>query len=394
MSTTIIVGGGPAGMMAAYQSSKENRVILIERNKQLGKKLLMTGNGRCNVTNNCDPKTFMSKVNSNPKFLYSALNQFSSQDMMDFLLHNQCPIKEEENHRVFPNSNKAITVLETFARILYEQKVDIHCDEDVVSLIIEDEVCKGVKTNKGKYYGDTIILCTGGMSFPVTGSNGDGYKLATQANHTIKECSPGLVALNVREPWIKELQGLVLKNVEISFKKKRVQGDILFTHFGISGPMILNISSMLDTNTLNLDIFPQYTHQELDQKILDLFSKNQNKQIQNTLNTLLPQRLTDSLLTRLDIPFNCLVHQVKKDQRKKLVNQLKTITLSLNGTRSFQEAMITKGGVSTKEINPNTMESKKIKNLRFAGEIIDVDAQTGGYNLQIAWSTGFVAGNN
>lgn len=391
---TIVIGGGPAGMMAAYQACQnQDKVVLIEKNKRLGKKLLMTGHGRCNVTNNCDIQTFMSNINTNPKFMYSALHQFSSADMIQFLEKNNCALKEEDNHRMFPTTDSAYTILECFESLL--KGVYLLTDEEVTSLIIEDETCKGVKTNKRTLYADKIIVCTGGKSYPLTGSTGQACEWLKDF-HTIQDLRPALSSLVIKEDWIKKCQGLTLKNVEIHIQKKKFIGDVLLTHFGISGPIVLNLSSLFDFNntSMELDLFPNYSQEQFQEYILDLFSKNQNKQIQTVLSTLLPARFIEEMLHHLNIDKNMLVHQIKKEQRKKIVFTLKHLQLTILETRGFKDAMVTKGGISIKEINPNTMESKKIKNLRFAGEVIDVDAKTGGFNLQIAWSTGYVAGQS
>lgn len=391
---TIVIGGGPAGMMAAF-TNKQNKshVLLIEKNARLGKKLLMTGHGRCNVTNNCDVQAFMSHINTNAKFMYSPLHQFSSQDMIDFLEKNRVSTKEEDNHRMFPTTDSAYTILELFESLL--KGVIIRTEEEVTSLIIKDDVCKGVITNKNTYYADSIIICTGGKSYPLTGSDGNGYNLVKEV-HTIKEPKPALSSLVIQEEWLKKCMGTVLKNCEIRIKKKKFSGDVLLTHFGLSGPTILNISSLFEfKNTpIELDLFPKENEENFNQRILKLFEKNSNKQLQTVLNTLLPARFLEEMLKHLNIDGATLVHQIKKDQRRKIVYTIKHLQITVLETRGFKEAMVTKGGVSIKEINPNTMESKKIKNLKFAGEILDVDAQTGGYNLQIAWSTGFVAGQN
>lgn len=389
---TIVIGAGPAGMMAAYQSAiNGNEALLIEKNNSLGKKLLLTGNGRCNVTNNADYSSFLTKVNSNPKFLYSALYTFSPQDMIDFLENNGCKTKEEDNHRIFPISNKASSILDLFNELLITNNVDIHTNESVISLIIQENTCIGVKTNKQSYYADKIIVCTGGLSIPSTGSTGDGYTLANNCGHTIIECKPALVGLNIKEEYLKQLKGLTLKNVELKLNKKKYIGDILFTHFGISGPMILNISSQIDPGTLYLDLLPDII--DLDKHLQELFIKYSNKQVQTVLSLLLPNRFISALLNEYHIEDKP-VHSIKKEERILLSNIIKHFPITIISTRDFNEAMLTKGGISVKEINPNTMESKYIKQLYFAGEIIDVDAYTGGYNLQIAWSTGYLAGSN
>lgn len=389
---TIVIGGGPAGMMAAY-SSKQNgdEVLLIEKNARLGKKLLMTGHGRCNVTNLCDNQAFMKNINTNPKFMYSALSKFSSFDMLNFLDQNNVPTKEEDNHRMFPTTDSAYTILELFESLLSD--VIIHTKEEVTSLIIEDNICKGVKTKYESYYADKIILCTGGKSYPLTGSNGSGHEMVKDV-HTIKECKPALTSLIIKEEWLKNCQGLAIQNVEIHIQKKKYKGDVLFTHFGISGPVILNISSLFDFNdtVIELDLFPKYNDEEFSQYILNLISKFQKKRLNTMLSSILPARFVDEMLKYLKIDGSTNVSEIKKEQRKKIVYTLKHLQVNIIEPRGFRDAMITKGGVSTKEINPNTMESKIVKNLFFAGEIIDVDAKTGGFNLQIAWSTGYVAG--
>lgn len=389
---TIVIGAGPAGMMAAIQSAKNgNEVLLIEKNKQMGKKLLMSGNGRCNVTNNCDVENFLLRVHTNPKFLYSALHAFSPTDMLVFLKENGCLTKEEDHHRMFPTTDKASSVLDVLANLLYQYKVNVHCDETVSSLLIKDTTCIGVQTNKDTYYGDKIILCTGGKSYPITGSCGDGYTLAKQCGHTIQDCKPALVALTIEEDWLKDLKGLALKNVELKWKKKKYRGDILFTHFGISGPMILNVSSLLERDTIYFNLLPDEV--DLNKKLVDYFNKYPNKQIQSVLSLLFPTRFVNELLDQLYIDTNTPSHSITKEERLKLVHIIQQFPITITGTQGFDYAMVTKGGISVKELNPNTMESKRVKNLYFAGEIIDVDAQTGGFNLQIAWATGYVAGN-
>lgn len=390
---TIVVGGGPAGMMAAFQSKQNNdEVLLIEKNKRLGKKLLMTGHGRCNVTNFCDAQTFMKNINTNPKFMYSAYHRFSSLDMLNFLDSQNIETKEEDNHRMFPVSDSAFTILEMFESELKD--VIVHLNEEVTELIIQDSKCVGVKTKYESYYADKIILCTGGKSYPLTGSDGSGLEMVKDY-HTISECRPALTSLVIKDEWIKNCQGLALKNVEIKLQKKKFIGDVLCTHFGLSGPVILNLSSLFEFNNtvIELDLFPKKSEEEFGQYLLDLISKFQKKRLNTMLSSILPSRFVDEMLKHLKIDGSINVSEMKKEQRKKIAYTLKHLQITVIETRGFKEAMVTKGGISTKEINPNTMESKKIQNLFFAGEIIDVDAKTGGFNLQIAWSTGFVAGN-
>lgn len=386
---TIIIGGGPAGMMAAVSSLKENNtVLLFERNEKLGNKLLLTGHGQCNVTNACDPKTFLSKVNSNPRFLNGALHSFSSEDMVSFLHEQGIETIEKDNHRIFPKSLKAQDILSCFENLL--KKAEIHTNEMVLSLLIKDNTCIGIKTSKGNYYADSIILCTGGKSFPVTGSDGFGYSLAQQAHHTLIPCQSALCALEIQEDWVKDCQGLSLKNIILKQGKIKEQGDLLFTHFGISGPLVLNTSSLLKKGNLTLDLCPDYSFEELEETLIK--KTTQNKQLQNACSFLFPSRLLIHLFELCQI--NGRNTQFTKKERRKFIETCKNCNITIKEKRNFKEAMVTKGGISTKEINPKTMESKLCVHLKFAGEIIDVDAQSGGFNLQIAWSTGYVAGKN
>ena len=398
MSYVIVVGGGPAGMMSAYQASKNgHQVLLIEKNRTLGKKLLLTGNGRCNVTNNCDVESFLNHVNRNKKFLYSSLYSFTSQDMMNLLEENNCPLKEEDNNRIFPVSNSSQSILELLETLLEKEGVLIHTREVVQSLLIENNTCIGVQTNKDTYYGQSIILCTGGKSIPSTGSTGDGYLLAAQ--HTIQPLHPGLVGLVGKGNDYKDLQGLTLKNVGIKYKKKKETGDLLFTHYGFSGPMILNLSSTLDFEKnpeieLSLDCFPAKSIDDLDKEITTYCQSHSNQHIDKVLSHFLPLRLVQLFLKQCTIDKDLVTNQLSKEKRRNFIEKCKNSQWIFTSTKGFKEAMITCGGISVKDINANTMESKIIKNLKFAGEIIDVDASTGGFNLQIAWSTGYLAGNS
>ena len=401
MKNVIVVGAGPSGIMAAYSAALSgNKVILIEKNKQMGKKLLITGNGRCNVTNKCDVQTFLSRVNRNPKFLYSALHTLTPLHMLEILQKHQCPTKEEDNGRMFPVSNKAMDVLFSLGEMLHEQGVEIHCEEKVVSLLVEEGTCIGVKSDKQDYKADVVIVCTGGNSFPITGSTGDGYIMARRVGHSIAPLQPSLVSLEVKEDWVKQLQGTVLKNVKITIpklKKKSFIGDVLCTHYGISGPVILNLSGMLDFDknkeyTFRLDLMPSKSIDEMDTYLLGVFKENQNKKLENVLLNVLPKKYVPIIFDELHIHKNQYVHCFKKEDRRKLVEYIKNIEITVTSTRDFNEAMVTKGGIFCKEVNPNTMESKIVKGLKFAGEILDVDACTGGYNLQIAFSTGYLAG--
>ncbi len=425
MSRVIVVGGGPAGMMAAWAAAaKGHKVMLLEKNEKLGKKLFITGKGRCNVTNACSAEEFFSKIVTNPKFLYSSFSQFTNQEVMDFFTHNGCPLKTERGNRVFPVSDKSSDILRTMERALSQAGVQIFLHTEVLELLIEKEdaqakSCIGVKAkSQGKIReekADAVIVAAGGCSYPSTGSTGDGWIFAESAGHTINSPVPALVPLLLKEEEAKELQGLSLKNIEIRVmqgkkEKYREFGEILFTHFGASGPVILSASSFAakeirrkknkdktekDTAflTLLIDLKPALTAEQLDARILRDFEEEKNKQFKNSLSRLLPAKLIPVMIRRSQIPPEKQVNEITREERRHLAQAIKEFSFTITGTRSFTEAIITQGGLSVKEINPSTMESKKAKHLYFAGEMLDTDAVTGGYNLQIAWSTGWTAGN-
>lgn len=396
-----VIGGGPAGMMAAYRAAFHgNKVTLFEKNKQLGKKLLITGNGRCNVTNNCDMDSFLRHVNSNSKFLYRALSSFSSQDMMKLLLQNQCPVKEEDNGRIFPTSDASITVLEAMASLLYKNGVDIHCNETVISLMIEDNICKGLITEKDTYTFDTVIICTGGLCYPTTGSTGDGFKWCKEAGIKITPLYPALTGLETSDIDTTALQGLSMHDVLIQCtagkKKYKSRGDMIFTHYGISGPAVINLSNLMDRKqdwTIHIDALPDTDASKFEKMMLEKFQETPNRKISGILTAFLPKRLSASLLKKCNINPDTPAHSITKENRKALVETAKNISFSITGYRGFNEAMITQGGVDIRQVNPATMELKSIRGLKAAGELLDVNAQTGGYNLQIAWSTGYLAGD-
>ncbi len=411
----IIIGGGPAGMIAAISSAKiGNIVTLIEKNSSCGKKLLITGKGRCNITNTADLNGFIENTRSNPKFLYGVLNNFNNKDIVELLEKQGVKTKAERGGRIFPVSDKAQDVLNALLNILKELKVKILTNTEVMSIITKNGKVLGVKTKNDELKADKIILATGGKSYPLTGSTGDGYIMAENLGHSITELKPSLVPLETYESDLHlSLQGLSLKNVEIKVvdisKNKEIYsdfGEMLFTHFGVSGPTILscsshlvrykNIENLLKNKQIKLliDFKPALDYQKLDQRILRDFEKQQNKSFKNSLDELLPQKLIPEVINISGINPETKVNSITKQQREKIVKILKQFEITVKDFRPIEDAIITAGGINIKEINPKTMESKLIKNLFFAGEIIDVDAYTGGFNLQIAYSTGYVAGCN
>lgn len=418
----LIVGGGAAGMMAAVSASDSGaEVCLIEKNEKLGKKLFITGKGRCNVTNAADMETLFANVCTNRKFLYSAFYDFDNQALMAWLNEAGCPLKTERGDRVFPVSDHSSDVIAAFRRELQKRKVRILLNTEVESLVIRelgDENAKaqvkqitGVRLADGQALeADAVIVCTGGLSYPSTGSTGDGYRFAEAAGHKTTERSPSLVPFDVKEPWCKQLMGLSLRNVEARFVcgKKEVYrgfGELLFTHFGVSGPLILTASSfygkkgdknkeVIDNDTmLYIDLKPAMDMEQLDRRLLRDFDENKNRQFKNALGGLFPVKLIPVMVQLSGIDPEKKVNEITREERKHFAVLIKNLPLTVTGTRSYAEAVITRGGVSVKEIDPSTMESKKVKGLFFAGEVLDLDALTGGFNLQIAWSTGHLAGS-
>ena len=412
----VVIGGGPAGMMAAIQARQNrHKVILIEKMNMLGKKLLITGKGRCNITSSLYMSEFIKNIPGNGRFLYSAFQNYTNQDIIDFLKEQGLQVKEERGNRIFPITDKSKDVVECFAKKLKELGVEIRLNTTVKEIIVKDNYVAGVKTDKEQIYADKVILATGGKSYPLTGSTGDGYILASKLGHTIQEIKPSLVPLEIynKEDAIK-MQGLSLRNVKIRIVEQNVDsqekeiyedfGEMLFTHFGISGPTILsgsahlvrykNIDNLLKERKIKLyiDLKPALSEEQLDDRILRDFKEAKNKQFKNCLDNLLPQKMISYIIEKSGIPENKKVNEITKEERKKLLQLLKKLEFTIKGFRPIEEAIITSGGISIKEINPKTMESKLIKGLYFAGEIIDVDAYTGGFNLQIAYSTGYTAG--
>lgn len=415
-------------MMAAISAAEQgHQVLLLEQNEKTGKKLFITGKGRCNVTNACETDKLFENVVSNPKFLYSAFYGFDNRQVMALLEEAGCPLKTERGERVFPVSDHSSDILAALQRILKQKRVEVRLHTKVQGLLVKpfftqeisddteaggkaavrSAACvRGVRLADGtEERADAVILATGGLSYPSTGSTGDGHRMAREAGHMVRSCVPALVSLTVSEDWCKRLQGLSLKNVNLTMwdgKRKIYEGfgEMLFTHFGVSGPLVLSASSFYgkcrkkEEVLLELDLKPALTEEQLDKRILRDFTENQNKQFKNSLNGLFPSKLVPIMTELSDIGPEKKVHEITKEERRRLVELTKRLVLHVSGTGDWSEAVITQGGVSVKEVNPSTMESKLVKGLYFAGEILDVDALTGGFNLQIAWSTGYLAGKN
>lgn len=394
-------------MMAAVSAGMAgHQVILFEKNEKLGKKVYITGKGRCNVTNACDMECLFQGIVSNPKFLYSSFYQFSNQDMMEFLKQQGCPLKTERGGRVFPVSDKASDVIAALSRAMDRYSVRVCLKTRVKALIIRDGRCQGVLLDapvEKEVAADKVIVASGGLSYPATGSTGDGYKWAREAGHKVTELSPALVPFEIAQEEGKALQGLSLKNIEISVcREKKVLyrefGEMLFTHFGVSGPVILSASSVIAKELkkhpliLSIDLKPALSLEQLDSRILRDFQGEQNKQFKNSLSQLLPARLIPVMISRSRIHPEKQVNEITRKERWHFAEELKDFRFTITGLRDYKEAIITQGGISVKEIHPSTMESKKVSGLYFAGEILDLDGVTGGYNLQIAWSTGWTAG--
>lgn len=410
MSKVFVIGGGPAGMMAAIAAAKNwNEVHLFEKNEKLGKKLFITGKGRCNVTNASDMASHFNNIVSNPKFLYSAYNTFMSEDVIDMIESAGIPLKTERGNRVFPISDKSSDIIKALSIKLKESGVNIHLNCNVQGITECNEAEKGnfcVKFSDGKkLYCDSCIIATGGFSYQTTGSTGDGYNFAKTLGHDVTKLYPALVPLNVKDECCKEMQGLSLKNVTLSVyvddkKMYSDMGEMLFTHFGISGPLVLTASSVVTdcmTNhkvTAYIDLKPALTNEQLDKRLVRDFTENINKNFKNSLDGLMPKKMLPIIIRLSGIPEEKKVNEITKEERHRLVDIIKNFKLDISSTRGYNEAIITKGGIDIKQVSPKTMESKMIPGLYFAGEVLDLDAFTGGYNLQIAWSTGYVAGSS
>ena len=406
MKRVVVIGGGAAGLMAAVIAGREGaKVTLLEKMNYVGKKMGITGKGRCNITNACDMSDFIKNTPGNGKFLYGAYERFTNEDLLQLLHDAGLETKVERGGRVFPASDSALDVRNTFMKLMKHYGVDVHLEEPVKKILVDDDTVTGVVTDKETYHADAVVIATGGKSYPATGSTGDGYILASQVGHTITDIRPSLVPIVTEESWVKDLMGLSLRNVELSvIAKNKVQatmfGEMMFTHFGITGPIVLSLSHTVgklmrkkNIGTIGLDINlkPALSPETLDkrlQKDFDLYSK---KQLINGMKDLLPSRLIPLIIELAGIDPQKPINQISKEERQQIGYMLQHMPLTVKGLRPVEEAIVTAGGISLKEFNPKTMESKLVKGLYGAGEVLDIDAFTGGYNLQAAFSTGYVA---
>ena len=399
-----VIGGGPAGQMAAITAARNgHRVTLLEKNEKLGKKLYITGKGRCNVTNDCGRDGFFVNVIRNPRFLYSAYAAFDERDMMAFLEQNGCPVKVERGQRVFPASDKSSDVQKALDRALMSSGVVIRLNTDVRGVIAADGAVTGVRTDRGEEAYDRVILTTGGLSYPSTGSTGAGFEIAKALGHTVTDLHPSLVPLETIETWPFALSGITLKNVRLTVKKGgkiiyTEQGEMLLTHFGVSGPLVLTASAYLANDPagaeMSIDLKPAIPEEELHTRLQRLIQENPKKAVGGAFSGVLPTRLLDAVFDQARIQPWAPASSFTKEQRQALVSALKGMLLTVKGARPFSEAVVTRGGINVKEVKPSTLESKLVSGLFLAGEILDVDAFTGGFNLQIAWSTGALAGGS
>ncbi len=406
MSKVLVVGGGAAGMFAAiFAAYNGNEVHIFEKNEKLGKKLYITGKGRCNITNTCDMDTLFASVVTNSKFLYSSFYGYTNHDVVDFFERIGVPTKTERGSRVFPVSDHSSDVIAGLTRELNQLSVEIHLHAGVKKIVGKEQF-EYIELQDGKKVkGDACIVATGGLSYHTTGSTGDGYRFAKELGHQVTELYPALVPLVVKEWYAKELQGLSLRNVQATIfddKKKLYDdfGEMLFTHYGVSGPMMLSASSYIGKKIqekelrLMIDLKPALTMEQLDQRVLRDFEENMNKQFKNAIGKLFPAKLIPIMLELSGIDPDKKVNLISKEERQQFVRLIKNFEMTITGLRGFHEAIITKGGVNLKEIHPATMESKLVQGLYFVGEVLDLDALTGGFNLQIAWSTAYAAGNS
>ena len=405
MSVVVVIGGGPAGLMAACQSAlKMNKIILLEKNEKLGKKLYITGKGRCNLSNDSSLEDFLKNVVSNPKFMYASLANFSVEKTKDFFESNGLKLKTERGNRIFPESDKASDVTKVFTKLLSEYNVDVKLNTLALEVLVKDGRIYGVKTEFEEIKCDYVIIATGGISYPLTGSTGDGYKIAKSFNHNVIDPRPALVGIELNDSFCKEMQGLSLKNVKLvcTNKSKTLfseMGEMLFAHYGVSGPIVLSCSSYI--NRLNLselslyiDLKPALDESTLTKRLINEFKINNAKSILNTMPSLLPKSMCEPFLRLADVKNYKTCSEITVLERNRIISTLKKFPLSIKKLRPIDEAIVTSGGISVKDINPKTMESKLVKGLFFAGEVIDVDALTGGFNIQIALSTGYLAGIN
>lgn len=407
MSKVLIIGAGAAGMYAALAAARQgHQVHLFEKNDRAGRKLFITGKGRCNLTNDCDTEEMLQAVKSNRKFLYSSFYTHTNQDVIRFFQDNGMPVKTERGGRVFPASDHSSDVIRTLERQMSKWGVRLHLGTEVRGLLTEEGRIAGLLLGDGtRETGDACIVATGGFSYPLTGSTGDGYRFAREAGHSVTDLVPSLVPVEAKEKWVGDLMGLSLRNIELTVKdgKKELYrdfGEMLFTHFGLSGPVVLSATSEVGPRlekgplSFHIDLKPALTPEQLDQRILRDFGEQKNRQFKNSLGKLLPAKLIPVVVGLSGISPEKKIHDISREERRGLVSLLKDLTVTAVSLRGWSEAIITKGGVSVREIDPATMESKKIKGLYFAGEVLDLDAVTGGFNLQIAWSTAYLAGSS
>ncbi|MCX6761889.1 MAG: NAD(P)/FAD-dependent oxidoreductase [Candidatus Moranbacteria bacterium] len=402
-----VIGGGPAGMMAAGRAAELGaKVVLLEKNSALGKKLLLTGNGHCNITQiNHDARGFVEKLGRNGKFFFSAFSAFGPKEVVEFFEQKNLPTKVEKNGRVFPVTDDAIDVLSTLTKYLKDNGVEIITDAEVSGFEFAGNKISDMKLKDQIIKAGKFILCTGGKAYPATGSTGDGYAWVKELGHTIVTPMPALAPVRIKEDWVSDLQGLSLEVASISLwqnekKQASFQGDLLFTHFGLSGPLIINASKEINlllqngSVTIELELFPEFTISELDKKLVLAFEENNRKDIKNYFREILSRKMLDLILKLAEIDPDKKLNFLTKKERQKIVALLKSLKFTVSEVMGFDQAMVTSGGVALKEIDPKTMQSKIIENLYFAGEILDLDGPTGGYNLQICWSTGYLAGSN
>lgn len=407
MSKVLIIGAGAAGMYAAAAAAGNgHEVHVYEKNEKPGRKLFITGKGRCNLTNACEVEEMLGAVKSNPKFLYSSFYTHTNQDVIRFFEENGMPVKTERGGRVFPASDHSSDVIRTLVRKLERLHVKIHTGKKVERILAEEGQFRGIVLADGSAVtADACVVATGGCSYPLTGSTGDGYRFARESGHTVTELFPSLVPVETKEPWVRDLMGLSLRNIELVMKdgKKEVYrefGEMLFTHFGLSGPVVLSATSQVGPLlskrplSVHVDLKPALAREQLDQRILRDFGEQPNRQFKNCLARLLPSKLIPVIVMLSGIPPQKKIHDISKEERQALVSCIKDLTMTAVSLRGWSEAIITKGGVSVRQIDPATMESKKVKGLYFAGEVLDLDAVTGGFNLQIAWSTAWLAGTS
>ena len=407
MKKVVVIGAGAAGMMAAATAADRGLdVVLLEKQHRVGRKILITGKGRCNITNACDIEEMIENVPTNGKFLYSAFYTFTNDCVIDMFKQLGVSTRVERGKRVFPESDKARDVVDALERQLNNKKVKLELNAQVAKIVTKDnKIEKVILSNKKEIKCDSVIVATGGLSYPLTGSTGDGYKFAKSVGHTIIETKPSLIGIEVREEFVKDLEKLALRNVAITVlnsKNKKVYddfGEMEFTKYGLDGPIIKSASCRMKNTTkenykIVVDLKPALDEEKLDKRVQKDFQKYTNKRFENSLNDLLPKKLIPIILEQSEIPLDTVVHQISREQRKKLVHLLKNFTFTVKRYRPIEEAIITSGGIKVSEINSSTMESKLIEGLFFAGEVIDVDAYTGGFNLQIAFSTGYLAGIN